>query len=132
MPPIDFVAALIVWLRPQLAVDEKIGGQKPDTVPVGKFVAVHTSGGTRQWPSVDVPSVMFEAWGPTTASAHDLAQRIRALVWSRYGKRLGATGVQIYRIDEFSSPALLPDPESKEPRFVWTASIQHRENLETA
>ena len=36
-PPLDFVGALIVWLRPQLAVEEKIGAKVPDG-PRGKFV----------------------------------------------------------------------------------------------
>jgi hypothetical protein len=132
VPPLDFVAALIVWIRPQLAVGERIGGQKPDDVPVGRFCVAHRAGGPFVWPVVDNPTVIFDVYGPTEAAAHDFAQKIRALVWSRYGKRLGTSGVQVYRVDEFGGPAYLPDPETDEPRFTWTASIQHRENMEVA
>jgi hypothetical protein len=132
MPPLDLAAALIVWLRPQLAVDEKIGAKKPaGQYPTGKYVSVRRGGGIFQWPVVDIPTVQIEAWGPTEASAHDLAQKVRALIWSLHGKMLGSVA-QVYRIEEFAGPAWLPDDQASEPRWVWTVSIQHREHMEVA
>ena len=76
-PPLDFVGALIVWLRPQLAVDEKIGAKVPDG-PRGKFVLVRRVGGPFEWPVKDQPMVTVEAWAPTHAQAHDLCRKVQS------------------------------------------------------
>ena len=134
-PPLDFAGALIVWLRPQLALDEKIMSEKPEGDPGQKVVVVAEIGGVFQWPVVDVPTVQIDAWGPTKASSKALAQKVRALIFSlhpRPGVQNLMGTVPIYRIEEFASPGYFPDPETGEPRFRWTVSIQHREHLEVS
>ena len=126
-PPLDFTGALIVWLRPQLAGDEKIGAKVPDG-PRGKFVLVRRVGGPFEWPVKDQPMVTVEAWAATHATAQDLAQKVRALIWSRNGKTMGA--VQVYNIEEVAGPTWFPDPDSAEPRYMFTVIIPYKELME--
>lgn len=134
-PPLDFGGALIVWLRPQLALDERIGSEKPEGELGAKVVVVAEIGGVFQWPVVDVPTVQLDSWGPTKASAHDLAQKVRARIWSLHPRPGVANlmgSIPIYRIEEFARPGYLPDPDTGEARWRWTVSIQHREHLEVS
>ena len=127
-PPLDFTGALIVWLRPQLAVDEKIGAKVPDG-PRGKFVLVRRVGGPFDWPVKDQPMVTVETWAPTHAQAHDLCRKVQALIWTLYGRKVG-TMPQIYNIEEVAGPTWFPDPDSAEPRYMFTIIIPYRELME--
>jgi hypothetical protein len=134
MPPLDFEGALIVWLRPFLAVDERIGADKPDE-PYQKAVVVAQIGGVFRPPVVDVPTIQLDAWGPTKASAKALASKVRARIFSlrpRPGVPNLMGAVPIYNVEEFAQPGYLPDPDTGEPRYRWTVSIQHREHLEVS
>jgi hypothetical protein len=89
-----------------------------------RFVRVLRTGGPRVNVVTDAAQVTVEAWAASTADAHDLAQAARAIVNSLEGTVTG--GVTVYGVNEFSGPADLPDPESEQPRYTWSASVNVR------
>ena len=127
-PPLDFTGALIVWLRPQLAVDEKIGAKVPDG-PRGKFVLVRRVGGPFEWPVKDQPDGDRRNVGvhprpsprprPKGAGPHLVPLR------PHHG-----IAVQVYNIEETAGPTWFPDPDSAEPRYMFTVIIPYKELME--
>jgi hypothetical protein len=121
----DLAGSLIVWLRPQLT-GVTIVGRVPRIYP-DRLVVIKRGGGVFDWPVTDTPMVEVEVWDLTETAAYQLAASVRARIHSLQGGALN--GVAIYRVDEFGGPAWLPDPNTDKPRWVFTLSIRHRENL---
>jgi hypothetical protein len=123
----DLAGSLIVWLRTQPAMaGVTIVGRVPRTYP-DKLVVIKRGGGIWDWPVVDTPTIEVEVWALTETAAYELAGDVRALIHSLQGGAIN--NVAVYRVDEFSGPAWLPDPNTDKPRFVTTYSIRHREHL---
>lgn len=89
-----------------------------------RFVLVRRVGGTRQTIVTDAASLSIESWGASEEEAMDLAQLVRGLVHAMQGTV--QADVTVYRVQEFAGPALLPDPESDQPRVVQTMQVQLR------
>jgi hypothetical protein len=123
----DLTGSLIIWLRPQLA-PVPVHAAVPRDLPAS-FVTLRRIGGPFDPPVIDRPTIELAAWGATQAQAEDLAYEARALVWSL--DRGGIiNGIAVYRVEEFTGPAWLPDPNhDNRPRYVQTFSIRHREHL---
>lgn len=122
----DFAGSLIVWMRP-LIPEATIAGTVPRVLPA-KFIRIVRIGGPRQFPVMDTPTLSIEAWDATETAAHDLVQKARRLLWSLQGGIVN--GIAVYRIEEFAGPGYLPDPDHEgRPRFVFTASVYHREEM---
>lgn len=82
------------------------------------------TGGPRVNIVTDAAQLTIEAWGNADADAHDLAQACRAVLIGLEATVTG--GVTIYGYDEFSGPAFLPDPDSAQSRYTWTATVNVR------
>lgn len=123
----DAAAAVIGALNAQLSalgftgvpVRSKVPAQRPT-----RFVLVFRTGGPRVNIVTDAAQLTFEAWAANDADAHDLAQAARAIVIGLEGSVTG--GVTFYGIDEFSGPGYLPDPDSEQSRYTWSASVNVR------
>jgi hypothetical protein len=102
----------------------QVGTVVPSTRP-GRFVVIRRTGGpASEFVVTEWPQITVEAWGATPKQAHDLAQVVRSVIRAMPGQTL--TGITVYRVDEFSGPANLPDPESTQSRYTWTVSLHVR------
>lgn len=115
----DTLALVVDWLRDNLDTeagytDLHVGSTIPTDRPTTFVVATLTGGNLRDR-VVDQAVVTVDSWAATNSAAHDLAQWCRALVIATAGRVLD--GHQIYRVDEFAGPALLPDDVSDQPRY---------------
>lgn len=90
-----------------------------------RFVTVERTGGPRRNLVVDGAQITIDAWGRDRAEAHDLAQAARAIVNALEGTTT-VDELTVYGVDEFSGPAFLPDPDTDQPRFRWTTSVNTR------
>lgn len=118
----DATALAIDYLAAQYdlrGVDASIGSQVPNPRPAS-FVLARRLGGPRGTAVSDRPQIAIECWAPSDEAAHDLAQLTRALLhnWPSTG--------DVYRVDEFAGPAVLPDPTSNQPRYVFTVQVHVR------
>lgn len=127
----DAVALSIAWLSQELP-------QVPDQSPVPvtrlvpdprppSFVTVRLLGGEGRDGSnvpLDRPQVAVEAWAPTAAQAHDLAQNARAVMHAARG--VVHSGTQVYRVEELGGPVDLPDPLSNQPRVTFSLLLTVR------
>lgn len=84
-----------------------------------QWLRVLRTGGVRETLVTDAAQITVEAWADTPAAATDLAQLARA--------HLNASlGVIAWRIEELGGPADLPDLESQQHRYTWTALVHLR------
>ncbi len=95
----------------------------PATRPT-TFVRLFRTGGPRMNLVADDAQVTVECWSDTDTDAHDLAQVVRALIYSYRGSIIG--GVTVYRVRELAGPGWLPDPLSDQPRWTQTFTVATR------
>lgn len=123
----DVPAAVIGALNAQLPAVGFAGvpvrSRVPSTRPA-RFVLIRRTGGPRVNIVTDAAQLTIEAWAASDADAHDLAQACRAILIGLEGTVTG--GVTLYGVNEFSGPAYLPDPESDQARYTWSASVNAR------
>jgi hypothetical protein len=93
-------------------------------------VVRRTGGPASEWVVTEWAQVTLEAWGSSQKQASDLAATVRAIVRAMPGQTL--SGIAVYKIDEFSGPANLPDPESNQARYTWTVSMHVRAEAVTS
>lgn len=127
--PIEFPDAVAVVI--EYLIDELAGVGDPvdvvSRVPTdrpARFVRISRTGGPRRTRVSDAAQISVEAWGPLEEDARDLAESCRALLFAMRGTT--QQGVAVYRVSELGGPALLPDPTSDSPRYVFTHQVQLR------
>jgi hypothetical protein len=123
----DAVSTVIGALNAQLDdlgyANVPVRSKVPNPRPT-RFVRVLRTGGPRVNIVTDSAQITVEAWAASDHDAHDLAQAARAVLNSLEGTV--TSGATVYGINEFSGPAYLPDPESEQPRYTWSASVNVR------
>lgn len=135
----DVVEAYVDYLRDELddrAWTLTVGTVIPEAGP-GTLVRVLRTGGTHHNdPAVPVEQAILtvEAFDPSKATAHDLAQICRSLV-------LASVGVvdNVRRVDEVAGPGYLPDDFSDRsfrdiysyPRYTFTVAVTWRGTRES-
>lgn len=127
----DIETALITKLTADLATRSDTAavqsdGNKPSspTPRPDRLVVVRRLGGARSGLVTDGASIEFHCYDSSETEAQELAQLIRALVYSYSGHTL--SGLLIHRIEEYAAPARMPHPKSHNPRYVFTASVFYR------
>lgn len=129
----DAVAVVVDYLTTELAArgdDATVTSKVPDPRP-DRLVRVSRTGGPRTSLVSDGAQISVECWDLLEEDAQDLAQTCRALLLVMRGTV--QSGVAVYRVSELGGPALLPDPLSNAPRYVFSQQVQMRgELLETA
>ena len=101
---------------PTMTFVHDVPAVRPDT-----FVRIFRTGGPRTNRVVDGAQLTIEAWAPTAAEADTAAQAVRAHLNALPEQRSYLS--QIYRVDELSGPAELPDINSGSARFTWTVIV---------
>lgn len=91
---------------------------------LGRFYVVRRVGGPKRNVVTDQATLTVESWAESTEEAHDMAQLARAALNAAQGSIV--LGIPIYRVDEASGPADLPDPLSGQPRYSQTFSVALR------
>jgi hypothetical protein len=120
----DAVELVRNWLVDHLDVPVLVDIPNDDVHPDHRpatFVRIGLTGGAQHNIVVDAPRILFEAWAPTKAQAHDLAQLARSLVRHLPDQR-GA----VQRVEEMGGPTDLPDPLSKAERFTFVLVVHTR------
>jgi hypothetical protein len=111
------VATVITYLStamPGVDVHRQVPGARPS-----QWLRVLRTGGVRHTYVSDAAQLTIEAWADTPADAADLAQLARA--------HLNAiVGADAYLVEELGGPADLPDPESQQHRYTWSALVHLR------
>jgi hypothetical protein len=100
-------------------VRSKIPNPRPDA-----FITVTRTGGPRRNLVTDEPQVTVESWAQSDEEAQDIAQIARAYLGAMVGEVVN--GAAVYRVDELSGPANLPDPLSEQPRYSQSFAIAIR------
>lgn len=111
----DAVALVCDHLRTRLSPTPVVA-RVPATRPAA-FIRIQRVGGVRRSLVADEATLTVESWAATEQAAHDLSQLARAHIHAMPG------GGDVYRVTEFSGPALLPDPLSDQPRYSLTVAV---------
>jgi hypothetical protein len=112
-------AALVInHLRPLIA-PLPIRHDVPNPRPT-PFIRIVRTGGPRSG-VIDTAQLTIESWAADADVAEANAQTVRKLVNDLVGQTLN--GHPVYRVDELSGPAELPDPFSDSRRSTWTVQV---------
>lgn len=117
-------AAAVVISRLRTALPALIFVHDVPTVRPSIFIRIFRTGGPRANRVVDGAQLTVESWAPDADIANTNAQAVRAQL-NLLPEQTGVTPA-IYRVDEFSGPAELPDPVSLSRRFTWTSVVHIR------
>ena len=121
------VAVLRTWLIDQLPAfgwpSTPVVGSVPNPRPQ-RFVMLQRTGGVMASVVTDLAQVTVECWGSSDEESEDLALTVRGLLASLHSDVID--GTTVYGVTEFSGPAFLPDPESKQSRTTWTVQAHVR------
>lgn len=110
------VAVVLTRLRaalPALVFVHDVPTTRPPT-----FIRIYRTGGPRTNIVVDGVQLTIESWAPDADTAATNAEAVRAQL--NYLAEQPAVTPAIYRIEELSGPAELPDPVSSSRRFTWS------------
>jgi hypothetical protein len=124
----DAVAVAISWLELQMGPNLLVP-RVPNPRPA-RMVLVRRLGGPRLNIVADDALLGVEAWDETEEDAHDLAQTARGYLLAMRGEVVD--NVACYRVADVGGPSLLPDPESDQPRYVFTVQAAMRGTALTA
>lgn len=119
----DLIRLFLIARLPDVYKSVPVHIKVPNPRP-GEFVLVPRNGGTSPNRVSDGATIRFECWADRDSVALSLAQKVRALVNALPQGLLGSH--QVYRVQEYAGPALLPDGLSDQARYVFTANIQLR------
>lgn len=117
----DTTAVVCTYLNGLLA--QPVLTRIPDPRPA-TFVRVLRTGGPRRNLVTDQAQVTVESWAASDEEAHDLAQLARAHLHELPGQTVN--DALVFRVDEVSGPADLPDPISEQPRYSQTFTVALR------
>jgi hypothetical protein len=95
-----------------------VAGSVPKNRP-SEFVTVQRTGGPQRDIVTDSAQVTFDIYADLASAACELANLVRGIVGSW-------NGTNVYRVQEFAGPVLMPDPLSKQSRYRFTASLDVR------
>lgn len=118
----DIVGSVITYLNAALtpSVHSKVPASRPS-----EFVTVRRTGGPMATRVSDQPQLTIECWSTSDENAYDLANEVRTLLVGM-ADGTNRSDVVVYRYQEFSGPAYLPDPSSTQDRVTWTCSLHAR------
>ena len=117
----DIEDALRLYLTPLL--DAHVSVTIPNPRPE-RLVIVPRIGGTKRDMVTESATIAVECWDAKPSDALSLAQEARAHIHALTGQTI--SGLTVYRTQEFAGPAMLPDPVSELPRYVFTVSVDVR------
>lgn len=125
----DAEALLVAYLEPELAaraLPARVSTKHPTDIKhpsptSGRYVRVSRVGGPRENLVTDGAQMLLECWSDTESDAAELCKLARALVWAMDGQQIA--GVWVRRVQEFSGPVNLPDPDTTMPRYQVSMNL---------
>lgn len=116
----DVAADVLTSIRTTLNVAAfgSVPNPRPDT-----FVVAQLAGGTPRTEVSEIARVVVGCWAQTDEDAHDLCQRVRRHLLALVDGTARPNGSMFVTVDITAPPAMVPDPESTQPRFRLTADI---------
>lgn len=87
-----------------------------------RFILVKRSGGTELHPTVELARIDIHCWSDTAFNAQATAQLSLALLKTFSGQET----IQIRNVSTFLGPTPIPDPESNQPRYLFTVELAMR------
>ena len=118
----DAVDVSLAWLQTQMGPNLVV--PRVPNPRLSRMVLVRRVGGPRLNQVADNATLAVEAWDELEEDAHDLAAEARAYLFALRGQTVN--GVACYRVTDVAGPQLLPDPESDQPRYVFTVQAAMR------
>lgn len=100
-----------------------VGTRVPNPRP-DRFFVLRRTGGPRSSVVTEAAQMTIESWAPLEEAAYEQYSVARGLLLALPGRNLG--GYTVYRVDEFSGPANLPDPRSGQVRYSQTVAVHIR------
>lgn len=123
----DPVKVALDYLRPALAARDEpaaagttVTARIPNPRPTGPLVVLRAAGGTSPYLSADRPRLDVQVWHSDEYHAAALAQLVRGLLLAMPGEG------PVRRVADFLGPTPIPDPESGQPRYLFTVEITLR------
>jgi hypothetical protein len=113
----DIVTSLLPYLRAQIA-SVTFAASVPNPRPTGALVTLRRSGGVESSPVTDRPRVDAQVWHTSEFNAFALAAQVRAHLIAAPGRVAG-----IYKATTFLGPTPVPDPDSSQPRVLFTVEF---------
>jgi hypothetical protein len=117
----DTASLVITHLNANLT--PSVHGRIPNPRPA-TFVTVIRTGGPKRNIVTDQAQITVESWAASDVAAMALAQQARGLLNALSGQSI--SGVPVYRVDELSGPADLPDPLSDQSRCSQSFTVALR------
>lgn len=111
-------SGLVAFYPAGVAVGTRIPNPRP-----ASFVRVRRAGGAIEGIVLDSALLTVDAYADTEEAASDLAGYCRAILASVRGVH-GAH--LVVRTEEAGGPVQMPDPETDQPRYTFTASVTLR------
>lgn len=99
------------------------GNRVPSPRPA-QFVRVRRMGGTRVTVVTEAAQLSIEAWSLDVASADELAQACRSVLFGMKGRTFG--GIPVYLVEDIGGPAEVADPLSDQPRAQFSVAVHLR------
>jgi hypothetical protein len=124
--PLDTAAVIVTFLKAQYTARSEtagVGTRLPATTPA-RFTRVRVMGGRRSDLVRYASVVVFECYGSTDVAACDLARLTEALVQSMEDQVNSCT-----RVVDIGGLVDQPDPDSNNPRWVFTKQIWLRSTV---
>lgn len=115
----QLAAQLPVLLGRAIATGNRVPSPRPD-----EFVRVRRQGGSRKTYVSEEAYLEIECWSHDVASAEDLAQISRSILFAMAGLTFG--GVPVYQVQDAGGPAEVADPLSDQPRHTFSIAIHVR------
>jgi hypothetical protein len=89
---------------------------------VPPLIVIRRSGGIAEFPR-DRPRVDATVWHTSDSAAQNLAQLTRGLLHAMRGVVGGTT---VYRVEDFTGPIPIPDPDTGTPRWLLSVELSIR------
>ena len=115
--PGDVEAAFVTILS---AIDRAHVGTKTPNPRPDYSIRVTRAGGNRRNLVQERPLMVLECWGPDSVAAFELAADAWAAINDADGTVVAGVAIDLPR-DSLASPINMPDPDTTNPRYQFTA-----------
>lgn len=118
----DAEVAAIAWLEPRIdpvSIATEVPRERP-----AEFVKVSLTGGSDPNVVTERPQLTFECWAAESDRASEICRTVKALVRAMAGQLVD--GVFVRSVRTVGGPVSFPDPETKLPRYQYTAELNCR------
>ena len=118
--PADVKTAAITFLDASMP-SASVAGRVPNPRPTGRYLRVTRAGGQPRNLIQSDPRLLIECWDDDETAAFNGAQLAYALLWAATDSYLSGD-VYVTQI-VLTEPVNFPDPDTKQPRYQFLATL---------